>query len=140
MDDFIDKMRVLLVDDHQMTRKTVRDLLLLLGIRSQNIEQAEDGEVAYRKLMGKPEELQFHIVVLDWHMPVMNGIELLKKCRTEQRLNKVAMIMLTAEDEKSHVIDAIRCGANSYIHKPFTVKAFEDKLKKVIELIRPKSE
>ena len=136
MDNFIDGLRVLIADDHQMTIKTLRDLMIPMGFRSKNIEQAEDGEMAYAKIIGKPDELQFNIVILDWYMPGMTGIEVLKKCMAEERFNKIVFVMLTAEVDKSHVINAIKSGAKSYIHKPFTVKEFEDKIKKILDFLR----
>jgi two-component system, chemotaxis family, chemotaxis protein CheY len=134
---FLDpELKFLIVDDHQMTRMLVQDLLTTLGASVENIEQAEDGKVAYGIL--SEQSNHFDVVYLDWHMPGMTGIELLKLCREDSKFNDTIFVMITAEGEKANVMDAVRSGANSYIQKPFTDKVFEDKLKAAVNLLKAK--
>ncbi len=119
---------VLIVDDHQAMRRTIADIMRRLGFV--NLSYAEDGLMAWDKLQKTPCEL----VLLDWNMPQMSGIELLKKIRSsEESFVNVPIMMVTAEAEKELVIEAIQSGATNYIVKPFTPATLERKLQEIFK-------
>lgn len=121
------KMRILVVDDFSTMRRIVKAILKQLGY--DNIEEAEDGKQAFDMLKtGK-----FDFVVSDWNMPNMTGVDLLRAIRADQALKDTPMLMVTAEKEKSIVIEAIQAGVNNYIVKPFTAQVFEEKMGKIFE-------
>lgn len=116
-------MRVLLVDDSVTMRRIQKTQINSLGIT--DIIEAGDGEEAFRKLS---ESMPIDLIMLDWNMPVMDGITLLKKIRADNRFQSVKIIMCTSESEKSKVVDALKAGANNYLVKPFTPDALKEKL------------
>lgn len=121
------KIKVLVVDDFPTMRRIIKNLLKQLGF--ENIEEAENGEDAYRKLKSG----DFGLVVSDWNMPVMEGIELLKKLRSDPQLKDIPFLMVTAEAEKEKVIEAIKAGVDNYIVKPFTGEVLKEKLEKIAQ-------
>lgn len=121
------KIKVLVVDDFPTMRRIVKNLLKQLGF--ENIEEAENGEDAFRKLKSG----DFGLVVSDWNMPVMEGIELLKKVRNDPQLKDIPFLMVTAEAEKEKVIEAIKAGVDNYIVKPFTGEVLKEKLEKIAQ-------
>lgn len=121
------KIKVLVVDDFPTMRRIIKNLLKQLGF--ENIEEAENGEDAYRKLKSG----DFGLVVSDWNMPVMEGIELLKKVRSDPQLKDIPFLMVTAEAEKEKVIEAIKAGVDNYIVKPFTGEVLKEKLEKIAQ-------
>jgi len=125
MSDF--KMRILVVDDFSTMRRIVKNLLKQLGY--ENIEEAEDGAQAYSKLKNGG----FGFVVSDWNMPNMDGLDLLKKVRSDPELKDLPILMVTAEAEKEKVITAIQAGVNNYIVKPFTGEVLKEKMDKIFE-------
>lgn len=121
------KMRILVVDDFSTMRRIVKAILKQLGY--EHIEEAEDGKQAYDMVKtGK-----FDFVVTDWNMPNMTGIDLLRSIRADPNVKDIPVLMVTAETDKSIVIDAIQAGVNNYIVKPFTAQIFEEKMNKVFE-------
>ncbi|MBI4698361.1 MAG: chemotaxis response regulator CheY [Nitrospirae bacterium] len=126
------KMKVLVVDDFSTMRRIVKNLLKQIGF--ENIEEAEDGAQAYSKLKGGG----FGLVVSDWNMPNMDGLELLKKVRSDAELKDMPILMVTAEAEKEKVVLAIQAGVNNYVVKPFTGEILKDKLDKVFERLQAK--
>lgn len=132
----VESLKCLIVDDHQMMRKMVNDILVSMGIS--NIEYAENGKNAYAKLnenlvSGKK---QYDLVFLDISMPEVDGYTVLKQCRQDTNYDKVAMVMVTAETEKNQVIKSIKTGATSYIQKPFTEEEFKERLAGVINWLQ----
>jgi two-component system chemotaxis response regulator CheY len=125
MTDF--KMKILVVDDFSTMRRIVKNLLKQLGY--ENIEEAEDGAQAYSKLKNGG----FGFVVSDWNMPNMDGLELLKKVRSDPEIKDLPILMVTAEAEKEKVITAIQAGVNNYIVKPFTGEVLKEKMDKIFE-------
>ncbi len=121
------KIRVLVVDDFPTMRRIVKNLLKQLGF--ENIDEAENGEDALRKL----KSTEYGLVVSDWNMPVMEGIELLKNVRSDPQLKDIAFLMVTAEAEKEKVIEAIKAGVDNYIVKPFTGEVLKEKLEKIAQ-------
>lgn len=127
MSDF--KMKILVVDDFSTMRRIVKNLLRQLGF--ENIDEAEDGAQAYTKLQNG----DYGFVVSDWNMPNMDGLELLKKVRSNPELKDIPVLMVTAEAEKDKVITAIQAGVNNYVVKPFTGKILKEKMDKIFEKI-----
>lgn len=114
--------RILSVDDFSTMRRIVKNILRQLGYT--NVDEAENGAAALSTL----KEKKYDLVISDWNMPVMTGIELLKSVRADPSLKATPFLMVTAEAEKSQVVEAIEAGVNSYILKPFTAKLLEEKL------------
>ncbi len=118
-------IKVLVVDDFATMRRIVKGVLKQLGFN--NIIEAEDGTTAMDVL--KKEKIG--LVVSDWNMPKMTGLDLLKAIRADEDLKSTPFIMVTAEGQKENVIEAVKAGVNNYIVKPFTPETFSEKLEKV---------
>lgn len=130
----IKKLKILVVDDHMMMRNLIVQALRAIGV--ENIDYAQTGDAAVKNIMGAANNFDpYHIVFLDWHMPGMYGIDVLKACRQEKRLDKTAFIMLTAEQEEKNIISAIEAGATSYLIKPVSRDSIEKNLTKVFAWI-----
>lgn len=124
----VDKsINVLVVDDFPTMRRIVRSLLRELGFT--NVEEAEDGQEALNKLRGGA----FELVISDWNMPVLDGLEMLKQIRNESELKHLPVLMVTAEAKKENIIAAAQAGASGYVVKPFTAATLEEKLNKIFE-------
>ena len=119
--------RFLVVDDFATMRKIVRNLLRQLGY--QQIDEAEDGVVALRKL----KTTKYDMIICDWNMPNMTGIELLKEVRSDESLKAVPFLMVTAEANKENVIEAVKAGVSNYIVKPFTADTLSGKIDAVMK-------
>lgn len=128
----LNELRFLVVDDMLTMRKIVSKQLKDLGVTA--ITEADDGSTAWKALeesVTKNAKLQF--IVSDWNMPIMKGLDLLKKCRSDERFKDVAFLMVTAEAEVAQVKEAIVAGVDNYVVKPFTPDAFRDKLNMVFK-------
>jgi two-component system chemotaxis response regulator CheY len=121
------KMKILVVDDFATMRKVVRNMLRQLGC--ENVSEAENGEEGFRKAQTE----EFGLIVSDWNMPVMSGLEFLKAVRAEEKTKTTPFLMVTAEALKENIIQAIQSGASNYIVKPFTPQVFEEKLKAIFK-------
>lgn len=120
-------LNFLVVDDFSTMRRIVRNLLKELGYN--NVEEAEDGVVALGKLRKQP----FDFVVSDWNMPNLDGLEMLKQIRADDKLGHLPVLMVTAEAKKENIIAAAQAGANGYVVKPFTAATLEEKMNKIFE-------
>lgn len=120
-------MKILVVDDFPTMRRIVRSLLRELGFS--NIEEAEDGQQGLAKL----KEGGFELIVSDWNMPNMDGLEMLKQVRADAELKHLPVLMVTAEAKKENIIAAAQAGASGYVVKPFTAATLEEKLNKIFE-------
>ncbi|HYQ38222.1 MAG TPA: chemotaxis response regulator CheY [Pseudomonas sp.] len=120
-------MSMLVVDDFPTMRRIVRSLLKELGFS--NVEEAEDGQDALNKLRAG----NFEFVVSDWNMPNLDGLEMLKQIRADDKLKHLPVLMVTAEAKKENIIAAAQAGANGYVVKPFTAAILEEKLNKIFE-------
>jgi two-component system, chemotaxis family, chemotaxis protein CheY len=116
-------MRILLVDDSVTMRRIQKNQLNNLEIM--DVVEAGDGEEAFKML---EEGMTIDLILLDWNMPVMDGLTFLKKVRSFDKYKKVKIIMCTSESEKTRVVEALKAGANNYIVKPFTPDALREKL------------
>ena len=121
------KMKVLVVDDFATMRKVVRNMLR--QIRFDNVSETEHGEAGFR--MAKAGD--FDLIVSDWNMPVMTGLEFLKAVRADEKTKKNPFLMVTAEALKENIIMAIQASASNYIVKPFTPVVFEEKLSAIFK-------
>ncbi|NLE01522.1 MAG: response regulator [Fibrobacter sp.] len=116
-------MRILLVDDSTTMRRIQKTQINGLGIN--DVVEAADGEEGLKKLQ---ENMPVDLVMLDWNMPIMDGLTFLKAVRADAKYKDVKVIMCTSESEKSRVVDALKAGANNYLVKPFTPEALKEKL------------
>jgi Response regulator containing a CheY-like receiver domain and a GGDEF domain len=124
-------MKILVVDDFSTMRRIVRNLLVELGFTNTLIQEADDGENAMIMLRSQP----FDLVVTDWNMPNMTGIDLLRAIRAEAALKGVPVLMVTAENNRDQIIAAAQAGVNGYVVKPFTAVTLREKLTKIFERI-----
>jgi two-component system, chemotaxis family, chemotaxis protein CheY len=120
-------IKILVVDDFATMRKVIRNLLKQVGY--DNIVEAEDGVTALRVLKSQKVDL----IVSDWNMPNMTGLELLKAVRADEDLKPTPFLMVTAEALQDNVIAAVKAGVSNYIVKPFTAEVLNDKIKKILE-------
>lgn len=119
-------IKVLVVDDFSTMRKIIKNNLKGMGFN--NIVEAENGQKALEEL--KKESVG--LIIFDWNMPVMNGIELLKAVRGDVEFKSIPFIMITAEGQKDNVMAAAKAGVTNYVVKPFTPDTFSEKLQKVL--------
>lgn len=124
-------MKTLVVDDFATMRKIVKNVLKQINIT--NVTEAENGKQAFDILKKEPHE--YELIVSDWIMPEMTGIEFLRACKEDEEVKKIPFVMVTAEAQKDSVIEAIKGGVDNYIVKPFT----PDKLQEAIEKARAKA-
>ena len=122
-------LKFLVVDDFATMRRIIRNLLNELGFN--NVDEAEDGVNALVKLRGD----RFDFVVSDWHMPNMNGIELLRTIRADEQLRRLPVLMVTAEANKENILAAAQAGASGYVVKPFTAATLDEKLTNIFRTI-----
>jgi two-component system chemotaxis response regulator CheY len=123
----VDKnMNILVVDDYKTMLRIVRNLLKQLGFS--NIDEATDGSVALQKLRDK----KYGLVISDWNMEPMSGLQLLKEVRADSRLADVPFIMVTAESKSENVVAAKEAGVTNYIIKPFNAETLKQKLTAVL--------
>ena len=122
-------MKILVVDDFSTMRRIVRNLLVELGFTNGLIQEAEDGNAALALLRSQ----SFDLVVTDWNMPIMTGIELLRAIRADAALKALPVLMVTAENNRDQIIAAAQSGVNGYVVKPFTAVTLKEKLDKIFE-------
>ena len=115
-------MRILIVDDSSTMRRIIVNVLTQLGISSDFIHEAQDGLFA----LGKVKTNSYDLILTDWNMPNMNGLELVKTIRSVDK--KVPIVMITTEGGKGEVITALKAGVNNYIVKPFNAEILKEKL------------
>jgi two-component system, chemotaxis family, chemotaxis protein CheY len=118
-------IRVLVVDDFATMRRIVKGVLKQLGFS--DIVEAEDGDLALKALQKE----KVGLIVSDWNMPNMTGLDLLKAVRGDNNLKGIPFLMVTAEGQKENVVQAVQAGVSNYIVKPFTPETFSAKLEKI---------
>lgn len=119
-------MKVLVVDDFATMRRIVKNILTQLGYK--NIIEADDGTTAMNVL--KQEKID--LIISDWNMPKMTGLELLKNVRANADWMKIPFIMVTAEAQQDNIILAVKAKVSQYIVKPFTADTLGEKISKVL--------
>jgi two-component system chemotaxis response regulator CheY len=119
-------MNVLVVDDYKTMIRIVRGLLEQLDFR--NVDEAMDGPTALQRL----QEKEYGLILSDWNMAPMTGIDLLRTVRAEPRTKAIPFIMVTAEAKTENVVAAKQAGASNYVIKPFTLDMLKQKLTAVL--------
>lgn len=120
-------MSILIVDDYNTMLRIVKNLLKQLGFS--NIDEASDGAQAYEKVKQK----SYGLIISDWNMEPMTGLEFLKAMRTSGAAYKdTPFIMVTAESKTENVIAAKQAGVNNYIVKPFNAETLKTKMSSVL--------
>lgn len=124
--------KFLVVDDFATMRKIIKKVLNELGYS--NIEEADDGKNALPKLQeaaaaGTP----FTFVISDWNMPGMTGIDLLKACKADEKLKHMPFMLVTAESEQKHILEAAKAGVSDYVVKPFNAATLKAKMERVYQ-------
>lgn len=125
----VDKnMNVLIVDDYNTMLRIIKNLLKQLGFS--NVDEATDGSMAYEKVKNK----DYGLIISDWNMEPMTGIELLRLIRGDEgaAYQKIPFIMITAESKTENVIAAKQAGVDNYIVKPFNAETLKQKMVSVI--------
>jgi two-component system chemotaxis response regulator CheY len=119
-------MNVLIVDDYKTMLRIVRNLLKQLGFN--NVEEATDGAMALQMLRAQ----NFGLIISDWNMEPMTGLQLLREVRADARLRPLPFIMITAESKTENVIAAKEAGVSNYIVKPFNAETLKSKIVSVL--------
>lgn len=121
------RMKILLADDSMTIRRVVSNALSIMGCSE--ILQAECGEDALALLKQNPD---VNLVMLDWNMPPMNGIECLKAIRADPAIKHIPVVMVTADAAKESIQEALNCGANNYLIKPFSPERLKETVEKIL--------
>ena len=116
-------MKLLVVDDSSTMRRIIKNTLARLGYK--DILEGADGVEGWSQIDSNPD---VDMLITDWNMPEMNGLELVKKVRADDRFKDLPIIMVTTEGGKTEVITALKAGVNNYIVKPFTPQVLKEKL------------
>jgi two-component system chemotaxis response regulator CheY len=123
----IDKsMNVLIVDDYKTMLRIIRNLLK--QIEFHNVDEATDGTEALARLRAG----DYGLVISDWNMAPMTGLQLLQEVRKDARLKALPFIMITAESKTDNVVAAKQAGVSNYIVKPFNAETLREKIEKVL--------
>ena len=120
-------MKIFIVDDMPSIRKVLKRILKQLGFNI--LIEAGDGKEAWDILQNK----QFDLIIADWNMPKMNGLELLKKIRSSNTHKRIPFLMLTGEAGKEQIIEAASSGVTDYVVKPFTAEIISKKLENILK-------
>lgn len=120
-------MKILVVDDFATMRRIIKNLLHELGF--DNIAEADDGTTALPML----QDGGFDLLITDWNMPGMKGIELLKRIRANEKLKSLPIMMITAEQKQEQIVEATKAGVNGYVVKPFTKRMLKENLDRIFE-------
>jgi len=120
-------IKFLVVDDFSTMRRIIRNLLKNIGYM--NVDEAEDGNSALLKLRRE----NFDFIITDWNMAGMDGLQLIKEVRMDDKLSKLPVLMVTAEAQKENIVAAARAGASGYIVKPFTAATLDEKIAKILK-------
>lgn len=123
----VDKnMKIMIVDDYSTMLRIIRNLLRQLEFV--NVDEANNGGDALQKLRESP----FNLIISDWNMEPMTGLELLKQVRADAKLKHIPFIMITAESKTENVVAAKQAGVSNYIVKPFNAETLKTKMASVI--------
>lgn len=119
-------MKILIVDDYKTMLRILRNFLRQLNFL--NIDEATDGSMALSML----QQAEYDLVISDWNMEPMTGIELLRKVRGDNSLKHIPFVMITAESKTENVVLAKQAGVSNYIVKPFNAEILKQKLISVL--------
>ena len=120
------QVRVLIVDDHHLTRDMVR--IIMKGLGFNHLTAVENAFEAKEKI----KEGCVDLVICDWNMPRFSGLELLQEIRAIERFKTLPFLMLTAEAYRESVREAMKAGVSDYIAKPFTAEVLQEKIDKIL--------
>lgn len=124
-------LKILIVDDLEFPRMVIRNMFHELGYESHNnILEAANGLEALEVL----QKTQIDLIICDWMMPIMTGLELLQKIRATPELAKIPFIMITVEADKENIMGAIKAGVSQYVVKPFTAETLYLKIESVFAM------
>jgi len=126
--------RLLVADDSRLIRKFIRELMQDLGFVA--IDEAPDGAAALALFREKP----YDLVLSDWNMPSLSGIELLRAIRTGPVRTETPVVLFTADVSARRMVEALESGASGFVPKPFAVPALCDKILRIIASVPPRSE
>ena len=118
-------MKILVVDDFAAMRRILKNVFTQIGFT--NIIEADDGTTALDVLKDNKVDL----IVSDWNMPKMSGLDLLKTVRSNESTKDTPFLMVTASSQKDDVLEAVQAGVSNYIVKPFTADTVKEKLGKI---------
>lgn len=119
-------MPVLVVDDYKTMLRIIRNLLKQLGF--ENVDEAEDGGTALEHMRDR----KYGLVISDWNMEPMTGLQLLREVRADESLSHLPFIMVTAESKVENVLEAKEAGVSNYIVKPFNAETLKAKIASVL--------
>jgi two-component system chemotaxis response regulator CheY len=123
----VDKsLPILIVDDYKTMLRIIRNLLKQLNL--ENVQEATDGSSALKMLR----DGNYGLVISDWNMEPMTGLQLLKEVRADAKLKSLPFIMITAESKTENVVAAKEAGVSNYIVKPFNAETLRQKLVTVL--------
>lgn len=133
-------LKVLIVDDDLNIRKIIKSVLSSLGVKE--ISEATNGQEALDLLKVPPTlsagggRRKYNLIICDWAMPFMTGVQLLEKIRNDTFLKTTNFVMVTAENEHDKIVRAVESGVDDYVIKPFTGQTLEETLLRVAKKIR----
>ena len=127
MEDYMN-YTVCVVEDERVSRTMTLEMLKKMGLNK--IVASTNGQIALDKLKAQEADL----IISDWHMPVMDGLELYKAVKKEETLKDIPFLMVTVEDSKEKVIEALKLGIRDYIVKPLQKSSFEAKVKTLLKI------
>lgn len=119
-------MAILVVDDYKTMLRIIRNLLKQLDFN--NVDEATDGSEALKKLRDK----DYGLVISDWNMEPMTGLQLVREVRSDKKLKKLPFIMVTAESKTENVVAAKEAGVSNYLVKPFNAETLKQKIASVL--------
>lgn len=123
------KTNILIVDDTRVARQIVKNMLKELGFT--NFIEADDGSTGFNALS----KTKIGLILSDWNMPKVTGIEFLKKVRSTPQYSSLPFIMVTAERMDHNIVEAVQAGVTGYIKKPFGAKELETKIKQALRIM-----
>ncbi len=119
--------KVLVVDDSSVMRQIIKNTLKQLGFDVGNLSDAEDGQMGLKRA----QEGGLDLIISDWNMPKMTGIEFLKAVREDGSIKGIPFLMVTSEADKEKIVEAVQAGVSQYIVKPFNANQLEEKIKAI---------
>jgi two-component system chemotaxis response regulator CheY len=119
-------IRVLIVDDMPAMRTILRDMIEQLGFT--DLSEAEDGDLAWQQVQDRDAQSQFGLIISDWNMPGMSGMDLLRAVRSYAPTRELPFLMITGEGDQDHLAEAFSPGITDYVVKPFDVEQLRMKL------------
>jgi two-component system chemotaxis response regulator CheY len=120
------------VDDQDTMRQVITHILRQLGF--EYVKSAPDAKLAFHMI----KKINFDLVISDWHMPGMTGLQLLKAIRQTEGIKDTPVLLVTSDSTKGHVIEAVKAGVNNFISKPFSGAELEKKIALIFPALKTK--